>query len=303
MISDPNKNISKDVKEPDVKKKCEQKFYIDIAKLREEVRNKETEIYYPINSINKKCRPIFRFNVSKVYEEVQNKETEIYYPIDSIKEEENNNQKKEEISNMSCSLDDNSLLKLNSSNDSQIIIQEKKFNHARAMYYLKYKLYDIPLTINNSTDYIIPEKYYIKDNYYAFVYPNELKTYIITQSGFLSKNEYEKSNINIESPLGLYFCGKTFKIDSDLNLKKCAPNEFMCKNCMEKNKQRYNIKEKYLININGRVAKINKGKYHCFGHFLIGNKLEDCIKKFSCEACKLLNLYSNYYSQNQLRLS
>ena len=238
-----------------------------------------------------------------MYEEVLNTKTEIHYPIDSIKEEENNNQKKEEISNMSYSLDDNSLLKLNSSNDSKIIIKEKKFNTARADFYLKNKLYDIPLTIINSTDYITPEKYYIKDNYYAFVYPNECKTYFITQSGFLYKNEYENNNINIDSPLGLCFCGKTVKNDSDLNLKKCEPNEFMCKNCMEKNKQRYNIKEKYLININGRVAKINKGKYHCFGHFLNGNKLEDCITNFSCEACKLLNLYSFYYSQNQLRLS
>ena len=236
-----------------------------------------------------------------MYEEVRNKETEIYYSINSINEEENNNQKKDEASNISCSLDDNSLPNLNSSNDLKTIIKEKKFNKARANYYLKHNLYDILLTNYNSTDYITPEKYYITDNYCAFVYLNECKTYSIIQSGFLSKKEYN-TNINIESPLGLCFCGKTVKIDSDLNVKKCAPNEFMCKNCMERNKQRYNIKEKYLININGRVAKINKRKYHCFGHFLNGKKLEDCITKFSCEACKLLDLCSNYYSQSQPRL-
>ena len=69
---------------------------------------------------------------------------------------------------------------------------------------------------------------------------------------------------------------------------------------MEINKKKYNLKDKYLININGRVAKINKGSYHCFGHFLCGyneNQIEDCISKFSCKACKLLDEYSNYYQQ------
>ena len=61
------------------------------------------------------------------------------------------------------------------------------------------------------------------------------------------------------------------------------------------NKKRYNIKNNYLINIKGRVAKINKGSYHCFGHFLCGIQIEDCVSKFSCEACKMLDLYSSYY--------
>ena len=64
---------------------------------------------------------------------------------------------------------------------------------------------------------------------------------------------------------------------------------------MEKNKKMYNIQSKYLININGRVAKMNKGKYHCFGHFSVGNQIEDCISKFSCKACKNLDTLSNYY--------
>jgi hypothetical protein len=118
-----------------------------------------------------------------------------------------------------------------------------------------------------------------------------------------SKNVSEIHEINEEfnDDYGLYFCKKNIEIESasEITNKKCSPNEFMCKNCMEKNKKMYHIKKKYLININGRVAKINKGSYHCFGHFLCGNQIEDCITKFTCEACKLLNLYSNYFIQNE----
>ena len=68
---------------------------------------------------------------------------------------------------------------------------------------------------------------------------------------------------------------------------------------MEKNKKRYNLKNKYLININGRVAKKIKDEdkeFHCFGHFLIGKiQIENCLDKFCCEACKLLGKYENYY--------
>ena len=63
---------------------------------------------------------------------------------------------------------------------------------------------------------------------------------------------------------------------------------------MELNKKRYEIKSNYVINICGRVSKINKGSYHCFGHFLCGNQIEDCINKFSCKACKLIDEYNIY---------
>ena len=64
---------------------------------------------------------------------------------------------------------------------------------------------------------------------------------------------------------------------------------------MKLNKEKYFIKNDYLININGRVTRINKGKYHCFGHFLVGNQIEDCINKFTCKACKMLNSIKDYY--------
>lgn len=73
----------------------------------------------------------------------------------------------------------------------------------------------------------------------------------------------------------------------------------ICERCMKKNKKRYSLKDKYLININGRVAiKIkdrDKG-FHCFGHFLIERiQIENCLKNFTCKACSLLNKYEKYY--------
>lgn len=184
----------------------------------------------------------------------------------------------------------------NSAND----IKEKKFNSLRANFYLKNKLYDI-IYIENLKN---PPKYIINEKYYAFLYPNELTSYSFTQSGFLEKGnaKIDLTIINYDDTkyideIGLYFCNKNIEIKkgNDIYTKKCSLNEFICKKCMEINKRHYNIKQNYLININGRLSKINKGSFHCFGHFLCGNKIEDCILKFSCKACQLLDFFSNYY--------
>ena len=274
----------------------------------------------------KKCKPVFKIdiemvklereqNIQKKMEENKDKkltieekrkivlvnEAEKYYSIDK---EEIDNSNNDTTQSISLSLDDNSLPESNSSKCLNIDIIERELNTARAAFYLKHNLYDVPITSKNSNDYFHPKKSLINDERYIFVYPNEFTTYYITQSGFLitKKNkildENSNSNIKFSPTTGLYFCGKTVEIDSDVKSKKCAPNEFMCKECMEINKKQYNIKNKYFININGRVAKINKGKFHCFGSFLIGRQIEDCIAKFSCKACKLLDLCSKYYSNN-----
>ena len=95
--------------------------------------------------------------------------------------------------------------------------------------------------------------------------------------------------------LGFFFCGNNIQLENN-EIKKCCPNEMMCKECMEKNKKRYKLKNKHLININGRETKKNKSNnFHCFGKFNIGNQIENCIQKFSCEACKLLDKYEQYY--------
>ena len=70
---------------------------------------------------------------------------------------------------------------------------------------------------------------------------------------------------------------------------------------MKYNKEINNIKDHYLININTRVSKISKGKYHCFGHFLNKKQIEDYINKFISSTCKLLQIYSDYTLKNNLK--
>lgn len=187
-----------------------------------------------------------------------------------------------------------------STSTDKILVIPNGFNEARVQYYIKYKLNDILL--NESPNKAMPEKHQIKGEYWTFLYPNDLNTYCITQSGFLAHDKKgtiilgEEQNINEKN--GLSFCGKNLEIKTEkgLETKKCSANEFICKECMQKNKEMYDIKRNYLINLNGRVAKINKGKYHCFGHFYEGKTIQDCITKFSCNACKMLDTFSNYYN-------
>lgn len=205
----------------------------------------------------------------------------------------------ETISIYSNIIDLNSFQQSNSSIIIEEDVPEKKFNIVRANYYLKYKFYDIPLNTDNF-NIKYPPIYYINDKYYAYVYPNDLTTYSIAISGYMIKNtnnkienlaEEEKNKSIYYNSLGLFFCGQTIEnvIGDETQIKVCEPNKYMCKNCIERNKRKYNIKKNYLININGRVCKKNLGFYHCFGHFLCGNQIEDCISKFQCKACQFIS--------------
>ena len=58
---------------------------------------------------------------------------------------------------------------------------------------------------------ILPEIYIIDENHKGFLYPNDLKTYFISQSGFLLQTEKKenyswKNGGNTDS--GLFFCEK-----------------------------------------------------------------------------------------------
>lgn len=189
----------------------------------------------------------------------------------------------------------------NLSIDSNDNINENIFNYARANFCLRYRLYDFSLKEEN-IEFNYPPKYKINDEFSAYVYPNEITTFAFSISGFLLNDNMNidlkliKNNDNNRKYyklLGLYFCGNEIILKN--GNRKCSPNDFMCKNCMEYNKKIYNLKNKHFININGRVSKINKGSYHCFGHFSVNDKLEECITKFTCEACKLINLNTQYY--------
>jgi hypothetical protein len=192
----------------------------------------------------------------------------------------------------------------NSTNDSNFGENRENqsiiFKDERIHFYLKNKLYDI--TLNKKNEQItIPSKYLINKNNCFFLYDNDLNTYYITCSGHIRDKMdviiiNNNGNKNYYPQFGLFFCGKNITIKNGDITKKCSPNNFMCNECINKNKNNYKIQDKYLININGRVVTLNKGSYHCFGHFLCGNKIEDCINKFTCKACQEIDSYKDYYS-------
>ena len=169
-------------------------------------------------------------------------------------------------------------------------------------YWIKYNLYD-NITDYNNKNIKLPRLVQLDEEKYCYIYLNKLETYYYTKSAFLGSNKsinddkYDLNECKLNESLGLFFCGKNIEYGG--KNKICSPNNMICRKCMEKNKKRYNLKNKYLININGRVAKKIKDEdkeFHCFGHFLIGKiQIENCLDKFCCEACKLLGKYENYY--------
>lgn len=181
---------------------------------------------------------------------------------------------------------------------------ENQFNKSKINFYRKHNLFDVLLNPTNKA-IKLPRKYNINEQYYFFVYPNDLCTYYITKSGYIKNYINDNQDfINIEKngsiydeTLGLFFCGKSIEIKGKIGqeLKKCEPNNFICKECMQLNKAKYKLKNNYLINIKGRVAKVSKGSYHCYGHYSCDKQIEDCITNFSCQACKMLDTNSSYY--------
>jgi hypothetical protein len=204
---------------------------------------------------------------------------------------------------------DETQLEIDPMNESKTTQNEKKdekiFNKLRADYYIKNKIFDKVYYDEKEENKIITSpKYKIDERHYGLLYDNDLTTNYITKSTYLSGKkiiseltEKEKEGRSFNESVGLIFCGKEIKLEKDGKtvIKKCEPNNFICKECMEVNKKYYNIKNTYLINIKGRVSKLNKGSFHCFGHFNCENHIEDCATKFSCKACEILNTYEDYY--------
>jgi hypothetical protein len=175
-------------------------------------------------------------------------------------------------------------------------------NDEKNKYYIKYKLYD-NIAIYNNQKVKLPKLMQIDQDKIYYLYLNKPITYYFIKSAYLGKNksinydEKDSDESKLNELYGLFFCGKKIEFNNESTI--CSPNNFICKNCMEKNKRRYDLKSKYLININGRIAKNikdgNKG-FHCFGHFFFGKiQIEICLNKFCCLACKLLNKYEKYY--------
>ena len=198
--------------------------------------------------------------------------------------------------NDSFSFDDQSTADCSSSY-SFIQLDEKK------KYYIQYKLYDNITNCTNNKKKELPKVIRLDQDKIYYLYLNNLNTYYFTKSVSLGKdkpindNEHDSDECKLNELYGLYFCGKTIEYNNETTI--CSPNKMICKICMQKNKKRYNLKDKYLININGRVAKkiaVGDKGFHCFGHFIFGKiQIEDCLKNFCCMACQLLNRYEKYY--------
>ena len=295
-----------------IQHKTKPDFSIGIQAILEENQNKSPE----------KEEYIYRANKELVKCEIKKEGEEIKKAIEKTKKENNkydiNIQKiredheKEKIPEIEIYIKKNPAnegaslsLSINDSKHSftgEPFIEEKKgLNSILKKRYLAKNLYDKPLCQNNSN---LPDIYEINERFSAFVYPNDCNTYYITASGVFEKKGFivkimdqDTGEKEYKYEYGLYFCGvaKDIKINGKTEKKICNPNSFMCKNCMEKNKRKYGIQKRYFININGRIVKKNKDKYHCFGHFLEGNQIENCIDKFTCEACKFFNECKHYY--------
>lgn len=183
-------------------------------------------------------------------------------------------------------------------NSSSMSIDNPSMN-SKKDYWLKYKLYDVKVNNKNLDKLNI---YQLSDDKCCYFYKNELITYYFVKSVRFGEN-YSIDNESLKDPeykesFGLFFCGKNINYNNEKDVK-CCPNQMICKECMKKNKKIYNLDKLYLININGRLAKKRKdGNFHCFGHFIKGNLIENCMKEFTCEACKLLKSYENYYFPN-----
>jgi hypothetical protein len=180
--------------------------------------------------------------------------------------------------------------------------QSNLFNPFFSNYCKKSKLYDVDLNFLNFENIIIPQISHLNEELWTYVYPNELKTYFISSCKLLYKNQKMnsldiKGESNFIKELGMKFCHQTIKVktESGEESKTCAPDEFLCKDCMKFNKELYNIKDKYLININGRVCKFISGKFHCLGIFLNNGLFETCTTNFICKSCIRLNSLVEFY--------
>ena len=111
-------------------------------------------------------------------------------------------------------------------------------NQARKEFLLKNNLFDY-LLVKASENLSLPKKYLLDSEHCVYIYDNNLETYSIIQSEFLNRiGQTTKYNI-LDEPLD--FCGKRVKLKGELEIRECAPNNFMCKEKKKKNKKKYNL--------------------------------------------------------------
>lgn len=241
---------------------------LDIAKIRQ---FRENEIQEKIKNI-KDNKLTYTHKRLKILSEMNT----------SIEEDEEYNSNKENISLLNSTLNSTMPSEIN-----EISIEFKK-------YCIDYELYDVKQNIYIDN----PTLNKLDEDKFFYLYKNELITYHFIKNIKFGKEYSINNNVitddNFNQLYGLFYCGIQIKLDNEEN-RICNPHNMMCKDCMNKNKKRYNLKNHYCININGRAAKKYDELFHCFGHFEIGKRIEICVNDFQCEACKFLDKYKNYY--------
>ena len=147
-------------------------------------------------------------------------------------------------------------------------------------------------------EYKYPKLFEVEKGKYYYIYENKMETFYYAQNMRFGVKYSTNTNFiteeNFIESLGLHFCFRRILL-SETEIYECRPDIMFCKECMNKNKMRYNLEDKYLININGRPSKKRKNGFHCYGHYNMGNKTECCEDKFTCIACQWLNQYEKYY--------
>lgn len=276
-------------------------------KINEKILNKE---YEELSMDEKRLKALNELNTSSSSnneeEKIEEEEKEEIEKEEGEKKEKENNKEIEKVEvpkesiekpvNKTNIIDINDSTKEFSSTCFSSKILALNINKILTEYWIKYELYDVKLKF----DYLIfPEICLLKEEIYCYLYKNELITYYFIKNSRFFGKEYEINEDIITDKdyneiYGLFFCGKRIEFE-DNEIQECSPNKMICKECMEKNKKRHKLKDIDTINIIGRASTKRKGSFHCFGKFFIGNQIETCLQKFSCEGCKLLDKYEKYY--------
>ena len=174
------------------------------------------------------------------------------------------------------------------------------------IFWSKNLLYDItglPEEKKINLEKISFKDYFSCRSHNAFLYENNLKTYFFTicqkLKAFYNIDDITPETMNkknYKEKYALCFCSKYIE-EFDI---KCKPDEMICKQCMEDNKEIYHLNKhkSILININGRVSTnaFKDKKFHCLGKFKINKEIKNCIPEdFTCIACQKLNEAKEYY--------
>ena len=205
------------------------------------------------------------------------------------------------------------------------IIKRKKNKEKNSSLFFKSKNKNIEYNFNNEENEVKKKKNNNSVKFQNIIYQLKLesnkKKMLKNSSNHVNifNNIPEKLNFDIikNLPLNLkydiesdlIYCFKDSKLDCECCKDHiCKPGNCLCKNCMNKNKKYHCIKEYYLINKEGRVAKYINQTFQCYYFFTETYQYNNntYIKKMrcnylnTCKACKELTLLIGKYFPQKL---